>query len=403
MTYNFPSFGAKTNRATLTPFLGIVMDSPHPHSDKGKDMAKKKIWCTFFLAGLTGLTGFLSPPVSIRRSFRLDASDNPKFGLYEVQEQMLVARGEVENNLMKGTSTYLEANKPRGMGQSGGFGGSSKRDLKQEAKSHAKIIRENGVVRIDGVLPDQVVEDFRKFVFELRKDAEEQVKAGTASQGDYFADVLLRTNRCDLKIPIGPDIVTQGLDLVLNQSPVRHTIEAVFGKAAQLYELSCLISDPGSQRQVIHPDNPFGTTDDPVLLTCFIALQDIDISMGPTVWLPGTHSRHAHKQFNDETGENGKDELLRTTPSVLGALRKGSCAIFDSHVLHCGTANRGEASRALFYFSFRNPKVTNPGNPGSIRSAIGRAQIKITDLAKEVESKQKGKPSPLLDSVEFCF
>jgi hypothetical protein len=49
--------------------------------------------------------------------------------------------------------------------------------------------------------------------------------------------------------------------------------------------------------------------------------------------------------------------------TVLGLLPKGCCAIFDSRTLHCGGANRSDKSRALFYFTFKNPKIGDPGNP----------------------------------------
>ena len=103
----------------------------------------------------------------------------------------------------------------------------------------------------------------------------------------------------------------------------------MLGKQAALYELSCLISDKGSSRQVVHPDTPCTADDEAVLYTCFIALQDIDLTMGPTTWLPGSHTQAAHDLFKDDyvassSDESSKDKLLRTTPSVLGVLPKGS-------------------------------------------------------------------------------
>ena len=162
-----------------------------------------------------------------------------------------------------------------------------------------------------------------------------------------------------------------------------------------------------SRCQVIHPDNPLTSDqDEPVLLTCFIALQDIDDEMGPTVWLPGTNTADAHVKFHDETpdpatGVSPKDELLKTAPAVLGTLRKGCCAIYDSRVLHGGTDNRSaDRTRALFYFSFRNPKVAYPGNPASIRSNLLKAGIKIGDLADALSKQSAGEKSPYLTALE---
>lgn len=129
--------------------------------------------------------------------------------------------------------------------------------------------------------------------------------------------------------------------------------------------------------------------------------------MGPPVWLPQTHTEEAHKQFQDEQvdadgQESGKDRLLRTRPSVLGTLSKGSCVIYDSRVLHCGTANKSlDRSRALFYFSFRNPAVVYPGNPASIRSDLAQARIPISDLTAALDQWHAGKPSSLLSTFRF--
>lgn len=347
-------------------------------------------------------------------SLSSSATDEP-FGLYQVQEQLIVDRGALEEELMAENYSPLDANKPkvRGTGGSGGFGGGSSgkslATLKAEGKAHAKVLKQDGVVRIDSVLPEDIVDELREFVFDLRQEAEQEVESGKVKSLHRFADVLLRTNRCDLTIPLGPDIVTKALSQVFLKSPVRYTIEALLTKKAVLQELSCLMSYPGSQRQVMHPDTPYGAMgglkeDEPVLYTCFIALQDVEEDMGPTVWLPNTHTREAHEQFKDEQAVDGKespkDQLLRRTPSKLGMLPKGSCGIFDSRLLHCGGANRSadDTTRAIFYCSFKNPKVGYPGNPGSIRPELV-SKLTLDVLCKDLEGYSKGKGCPKLEEL----
>jgi ectoine hydroxylase-related dioxygenase (phytanoyl-CoA dioxygenase family) len=332
----------------------------------------------------------------------------PAPGLYEEQETLLVNRGVHEEGLMANNHSPIKTNKIKGAGSGGGFGGSPaggrKAGFKVEAKAHAKVLQKDGVVRIDGVLTNEMADTMRDFVLTLRAKSEEDIKAGTVRAMDRFANVLLRHNRCDLKIPLGSTEVNTALHHVLCQSPVRQTIEELLTPNAVLYELASLISDPGSQRQVVHPDNPCSPDlkdTEPVLLTCFMALQDIDMSMGPTVWLPKTHTLEAHTKFRDETVGAGdaaspKDTLLRTTPSVLGILPKGSCAIFDSRLLHCGSANQSGMSRALFYFSFKNPRIGYPGNPASIISKLGAANLSIKSLAEELDAAKSGKVSSSL-------
>lgn len=333
--------------------------------------------------------------------------------LYQEQENVLVRRGELEEELMASTSSPLEANvvKVRGAGKSGGFGGgggggkTSTAALKAEGKAHAKVLKKDGVVRIDNVLSSDQADKMREYVLKLRGKSFEEVVSGKVLSLQRFANVLLRKDRCDLTMPLGQDdVIAESLNEVLRESAAGQTIKAILGKGSVLYELSCLISDPGSQRQNMHPDTPYFEGKDAVLYTCFIALQDIRLDMGPTTWLPGTHTAEAHEKFQDSSasgeGESRKDELIRTTPSVLGLLPKGCCAIFDSRCLHCGTANRSENdSRALFYFSFKDKKVGYPGNPASIRPEIGGAQLTMEDLEDDLTSYSKGKGHPLIDQI----
>lgn len=327
---------------------------------------------------------------------------------YKLKEQALVDRGVLEETLMAHTGSTLEASKVkvkevRGAGRSGGFGGASsstkskKAAFKTEAKTHAKVLKKEGVVRIDSVLSAKTADRVREYAYSLRYKSEEEVEAGAVEPRQRFANVLLRKDRCDLTIPLGDEVVTEALDEILRKSAVGQTIEAILGKDATLYELSCLISDPGSQRQVVHPDTPFLDGMGPVLYTCFVALQDVRLDMGPTTWLPKTHTADAHRLF--KLDKSSKDELIKTQPSVLGLLPKGSCGIFDSRCLHCGTANQSEDSRALFYFSFKSPKVGYPGNPASIRPELGAAQVTLSDLEEDLDTFSKGKGHPMIDRI----
>jgi len=333
----------------------------------------------------------------------------PAVGLYEIEEQAITNRAISEGEMMSGVKDPILAHAPKikGVGAGGGFGGGAKKStsaLKAQAKSHAKVLREEGVVRIDGVLSDSVADDLREFVYDLREKAEADVSSGKVQQLQRFANVLLRKNRCDLTMPLGEEVVYRGLVDSLCNSAVGQTMQALLGKKAILYELSCLISDPGSDRQVVHPDTPCASKkEEAVLYTCFMALQDVRLDMGPTVWLPKTHTKEIHDVFKDmdapEGEESPKHQLLRKQPGVLGVLPKGSCAIFDSRLLHCGTANESDDSRALFYFSFKNPKIGYPGNPSSMRPELQKADLDLTTLIKELESFDKGKGCKQLDAI----
>ena len=348
--------------------------------------------------------------------------------LYEEQEKLIVQRGVLEESMVTNATPLLAqpsaAIKVRGVGKAGGFGGTNKSSIssssyKAEGKAYAKILTEEGLVRIDNVLSSDTASQLRQYLYELRNQSEEDVMSGKVQPIQRFAHVLLKHNRCDLTIPLGGgdgsdnEIVTTALLESLVNSPVGATISSQFGKEATLHEFSCLMSDSGSQRQVLHPDTPY--VDDgrgAVLYTCFIALQDVTMDMGPTTWLPRTHTKEMHDRFKDSTTPSGggdgeddggispKDHLIKFQPAVLGLLPKGSCVIFDSRVLHCGTANRSNDSRALFYFSFKNPKVARyTGNPASIRKELGNAKVTLGSLTEDLISFGRGKGTPLIDRL----
>jgi ectoine hydroxylase-related dioxygenase (phytanoyl-CoA dioxygenase family) len=210
---------------------------------------------------------------------------DPKSLLYGEQEKLLVNRGILENELMvsKAKTVALPSNIVKGSEGGGGFGkksssSSSSSANKAAAKSHAKVLTKEGVVRIDNVLSPALADTIRQSVYTMRQESETLVQSGTLPSISRFADVLLKSNRCDMTIPIGLPWVANALSSILVDSPVGKVMEVLLGQDCILYELSSLMSDPGSQRQVVHPDTPY--REEPVLYTCFVALQDIEMDMG---------------------------------------------------------------------------------------------------------------------------
>ena len=362
---------------------------------------------------------------------------SPSQLLYKEQEKLLVRRGQLEAVLMsEAPCSELPTIVVKGAGSSGGFGGNSKgggvnssskkknkggtavkssstSSNKLQAQLYASTLESQGVVRIDNVLSPKTADQLRDHVFRLRKEADQRVKEGSMQSSDCFADVLLQNHRCDLKLPLvdlfgdeesGPSntLVAQALLQILVTSPVGSTLRQLLGDDAMLHELSCLISDPGSDRQVMHPDTPMA--DQAVLYTCFVALQDVHHDMGPTVWLPNTHTHEKHDVFSQskpiakDDPDSPKDNLLRTQPILLGVLPKGSCGIFDSRLLHCGDANSSTTSRAIFYFSFKNPSIGYSGNPPSIRQELSN-RLTLSNLQYELTQFSQGKPTDQVKAI----
>lgn len=85
------------------------------------------------------------------------------------------------------------------------------------------------------------------------------------------------------------------------------------------------------------------------LYTFFIALQDVTFDMGHTVFLPRTHTPEAHLLWN--SNQNQKEKFISCNKAVESNLKCGDVVIFDSRLLHCGTANKSKLQRVLFYFT----------------------------------------------------
>jgi Phytanoyl-CoA dioxygenase (PhyH) len=106
------------------------------------------------------------------------------------------------------------------------------------------------------------------------------------------------------------------------------------GKECYFHEFSCLVSDPGSGHQPLHPDY----TGLPPLFTVFVALQNVTTNMGPTVLVPTSHTfRNA--------GELMQSVDLSDPLSYRQAvIQRGDCIVMDSRTYHMGAGNTSASS-----------------------------------------------------------
>ena len=206
--------------------------------------------------------------------------------------------------------------------------------------------------------------------FSMAADAEEV-------ELDSFGAVLAPIERWDLKLGLSLPVVAALHEILV---PLRAVCEEALGPDAVLFECAALVADPRAPRQPLHPDTAYQPTKDgrpagPLVLTVFVALQDVSESMGPTVFLPGTHCNAAHVTFNSPPETGAKRNLLANTPRQLGTLRGGDAIIMDSRLLHCGSANDSESRRVLFYFSFRANEACVP--QGTLDAGLEQRQLTL--------------------------
>ena len=115
----------------------------------------------------------------------------------------------------------------------------------------------------------------------------------------------------------------------------------------------------------------------------FVALQDIDDTMGHTIFYPRTHTPETHLMWNAAQKKASSPAFIKNLKSVQSSLKKGDVSIFDSRLLHCGDSNDSEERRLLFYFTVSKqeywPLQGGLHGANSIRS-IDRYSTRIKDI-----------------------
>lgn len=274
-------------------------------------------------------------------------------GETEARETALADKVRAQTTAMSGaTSTTMEA-----------VGG------EEDAGVVGAAVMARGVVRVNDVLSEEASAEMLRYVDETLRAND---AGGKNLSMETFGNVYCKKNRWDLKLAYDAPVRKALGECVKS---MREVLRTTCGEDAELVELAALVSDPGSTRQPVHPDTAYRR--DPSVFTCFVALQDVERDMGPTLFIPGTNNAQAHVEFR-EGQERGGPVLQR--PYELGVISRGDATLFDSRTLHCGTENESARRRVLFYFSFQRSASENPNAAiSTIRTEL-RGKYTLADL-----------------------
>ena len=213
-------------------------------------------------------------------------------------------------------------------------------------------VRQKGVARVASVLSHQTAQDMYNFVLQELSTSCAAVKADPTTKHFYFSRHIRQTRaskeepqtRWELQLPwrnLTAKVLTQ-----LLQGPLGSAFAELAGEDAELWEFTALVAGPGAVAQQLHCDV---RSEEPALFTAFVALQDVEHTMGPTRFLPETHTTKAHLRFAAD-----KSRFLNTVPSRVALLHAGDAALYDGRVLHCGTGNASERKRLLLVVTVRH-------------------------------------------------
>ena len=262
--------------------------------------------------------------------------------------------------------------------------------------THAQTLASRGCARVDKGLSISTAQNLQQFIDDTLEVYLEEVNSFVQPRNFRFANVLEKQNRFDMllpfddnaEIPSSSPVMDAMGELLLDGGKIFPIISELLGEDAVLYELACLISDPGSKRQEIHPDIVFRPGSIP-LVACFVSLQDIDATMGPTVFIPDTVSEDHHRRINDSILA---DEMLKTIPSCISTLDMGDCSLYNPMVLHAGGGNESDRRRRLFYFTFLRADVDDPSsdfNPGSINPVLKQRNLTLAQVREALKSNRQ--------------
>lgn len=226
--------------------------------------------------------------------------------------------------------------------------------MTEKGPTLTKLLEREGCVGVPEALTLKTAATLRAFIESERDVAMAEVEAGAIPFEARFGGVNCRGQglfgtRQDLYLPVDAAPVRAALNEFFTR--LRPLLEPLVGVDATLHEISSLVADPGAPRQCIHADTivlpcpQYPKSSMAPLYTCFIALQDVEDAMGPTLFLLQTHQDHTLWNVRRQDQET----YISSRKAVQSGLKTGDVAIFDSRVLHSGLGNTSDKRRILFY------------------------------------------------------
>ena len=128
---------------------------------------------------------------------------------------------------------------------------------------YGAVVMDQGVARVDGVLNKAtaaaLLDYINQSLAETQKPKNDLPEEELYKQQTKFSDVLGKLNRWDMLMPLeeSEQVMQAMWELLEGADALSDAIKSILGPAPKLYELGALISDPGSERQMLHADYNF--------------------------------------------------------------------------------------------------------------------------------------------------
>lgn len=261
-----------------------------------------------------------------------------------------------------------------------------------EKRSNNKHYCEDGFVVIRGALP-------RTKTCVIRSQLEAKLHADQSSRR-YQIQRVLGTSAIHSPHQRHSIVANLSVDMAEALTHILSENAELFGRIllaphdeCELVTLGAIVSLPGSESQGVHPDIGHVNCS---LVTCFVALQDIDSSMGPTTVYPGTHTEDFHvlarsmrssapagvpAEDFDSYSARSIDELAPEKPREV-ILREGDMLCMDAKIYHFGSANTSDRERYLMQVSL----LSSPH-----KSGCGKLPARPLGFVYHLDEAAKGK------------
>lgn len=219
--------------------------------------------------------------------------------------------------------------------------------------------RENGFVRVRGVLDKEQVDRFRGSAeaYLSAHRAESLEKQGTFSQlvNVWQRDENLRALTFDRRLG--------------------RVAEQLAGFPLRLWHDQMLVKEPHNNLATeFHQDRPYWPhAGDRLPLSAWIALVDVPPERGCMTFLPGTQHRTGLRpqDLHHEEDLFEMDEELRWIPRVTLPLRAGDCTFHSGYTGHMALPNRTDQARFAHVTIYIDADTTYGGTPHPITDPLG--------------------------------
>lgn len=345
-------------------------------------------------------TNVVGPHLSVLKMSSEDGLGAARAMLFHDQHKVMGQQAEIERELLEPNMLEMELpeknnikkkKRNRGAGAAAGFGGKSAKlpkltKMEKVTALRKKALEDDGTVLVPSVLSRETAENLRGCIYAELEHMREDVRQDASKSESYFfvpPEIHFSTPRGYVLLPFrDADSVAAGLsnigtivnaarELLAPEAPLAALFGAALdGPRSQLYDFCAIRTEPGSARQQVHYDTPYQET--PGLFCVFVALHDVTMEMGGTLFIPGTHTLTKERKSFDDGDTDERNEMLRQAKPRYTMLKAGDAAFFDMRTLHCGLPNleakNGGAPRLMLILTFRNLEAkANLGHKPNLR------------------------------------